>query len=137
MTIPVSHSIPNAATAQSRSEERVNSTSALLVGDPSTCAIKSNPEESANNGVDATHSIQQTDQNCAPGPSEPGPAADLIEERSKNRSVMINQALEGLSLTNGPEISTRRKRVKEREHIYAQAVCSYQLNVSTHVLTVT
>jgi hypothetical protein len=131
MSTHVPHSIPNTATAQSKSEETVNSTSALLVGDPSTC------EESPNNGVDDTHSVQRTDQNRTLGPSEPGPAADSIEERSNNRPVMINQALEGLSLTNGPEISNRRKRVKEREHIYAQAVCSYQLNVSTYMLIVT
>lgn len=125
MSIPVPHSVPNAAIAQSGPEERNSSTSALLVGDPSTCTIKSNPEQSANNGVDVAHSIQQTDQNYTLGASEPGPAADSIEEHSKNRSVMINQALEGLSLTNGAEASTRKKRVKEREHIYAQAVCSY------------
>lgn len=91
-------------------------------GDPSTDASKYQNEPS-NNGVDVTCLVQQMGQNYILVPSEAAPS-DTNEEWNKNRGVTINQAPKGLSLTSGSEMSTSRKRFKEREHIYAEAVCS-------------
>lgn len=112
--MPTLNSVPNTTTTQSRPGQGVSLASTFPDGDPSKY-----PKDPSNN----TCWVQQTGQNYTLVPSESTPS-DTGEECNKNRHVKINQAPEGLSLASGSEIFTGAKRFKEREHIYAQAVCS-------------
>ena len=122
--MPTRNSVPNTATSQSRPGQGVNLTSTSPDGDPSKY-----PKEPSNNSC----LVQETGQNYTLVPSKSTPS-DTGEEWNKTRLVKINQPPEGFSFASGSEIFTNAKRFKEREHIYAQAVCSFR--VSALMLTI-
>ena len=99
--------------------------SSQLNGNPSTCTnLTQNVRPPTNSAMNTTAPIQHEDRESSPENSGATSVVDANVGYGKNCYARINQTLEGLSLTSGSEIPTGKRRFREREHIYAQAVRS-------------
>ncbi|KIL71119.1 hypothetical protein M378DRAFT_155985 [Amanita muscaria Koide BX008] len=76
------------------------------------------PQEPAVETFDAT---SKTTEEKHGGQRTRSSSQEEVDAKSKNNYTRMNQVLEELSLKSGSEVSSSRKRLKEREHIYAKA----------------